>query len=437
MKKLAEQDDPHALRMPARWLNLDRIKMRAAMTAKIYGWRGTLIEFDPYSYAIHDDPYPVYRRLREEMPLYFNEKYGFWIVSRFDDCKLALKNFKIFSNASGTQLEDRDGFSDVLTTDPPDHTRLRHIMSPLFQPTMIARLEPMVREGARMLLARCAETGRMDVIADFAGRLPMLVISRMLGHPPEDDDMLQNWTNTAVHRDEGVQRMPPAGLAAMENIGRYNEEALRRRAAGPLGDDLVSPLIVAMNEGRLSHAEAMGYMQILSFAGHETTTKLIGNMIYQLFNHPAQRQWLLDDPALIPAAIEETVRFDTSVQLQARTVTRDFDLHGRTIPTGSKVGVLFGSANRDERKYDQAETYDIRRHPRDHIGFGFGLHSCLGAPLARLEARVAMEELLALMPAYEIDQSGLKRMHSPNVRGYSHLPVTFAPSTALAEAAHA
>ncbi|WP_380872383.1 cytochrome P450 [Sphingomonas sp. DBB INV C78] len=392
-----------------------------------------MVEFDPYSYATHDNPYPVYRRLRDEAPLYFNEQRGFWVVSRYDDCRAALRNFSAFSNASGTTLEDTPALQDVLSSDPPDHTRLRHVMSPLFQPTKIARLEDMVRAATRSLLACHAEIGRIDIIDDFACRLPMLVISRMLGHPPEDDEMLLNWTNTTIHRDEGVQALPAAGLEALTSINNYNDAVLRRRADGPPRDDLVGALIAAIREGRLSHVEAMGYMQILSFAGHETTTKLIGNMIYQLFRHPEQRQWLLDDPSLIAAAVEETVRFDTSVQLQARTMLSDFEMHGRTIPAGARVAILFGSANRDDRKYADAETYDIRRNARDHIGFGYGLHSCLGAPLARLEARIAIEELLALMPDYVVDEAGARRVHSANVRGYSHLPVNFAPSTALGE----
>lgn len=391
-----------------------------------------MVEFDPYSYATQQDPYPIYARLRDEAPLYYNEKYRFWTVSRFDDCKAVLKDFVLFSSAKGIELQGRQevAFADVMTSDPPDHTRLRQVMSERFQPAKVAALEPMMRTTARSLLAQCSGAGQMDLIADYAGRLPMLIMSRLLNYPPEDDAQIMKWTNDAVHTEEGVQGLTAAGIEGLINLGHYNEEIIRQRSSAPPGEDLVSHLLAALRAGRINHVEAKGYLQLLAFAGHETTTKLIGNAVFQLWKHPDMRQRVLEDPALIAAAIEETLRYDTSVQLQARTTTRECQMHGRVVPAGSRMAVLFGSAGRDQRKYQRADVFDISRNSRDHIGFGFGVHSCLGAPLARLEARIALEELFRTTGRYEVDESHARIVHSTNVRGFRRLPIAFRPSVA-------
>ena len=236
--------------------------------------------------------------------------------------------------------------------------------------------------------------------------------------------MLRGWTDAVVHRDEGVFEMPDSGMEATLKLFGYFEADLQRRT-GIVRDDLVSTLVAAEAEGKLSHPELLGYIYILSIAGNETTTKLIGNMAFQLHRHPDARAALLADLSLMPGAVEETLRYDGPTQMMARTTTADVTLHGATIPKGSKVGLLFISANRDERKFESAESFDIRRDAREHLGFGFGLHACLGAHLARLEGRVAMEEILRAIPDFAVDETGLDRMHSPNVRGYTRVPVRF------------
>jgi hypothetical protein len=386
-----------------------------------------MVEFDPYSYTTHENPYPIYRRLRDEAPLYHNEKYGFWAVSRFDDCKAVLKNFSVFSSAKGIELQGRPdvAYSDVMTTDPPNHTRLRHVMSELFQPAKIAELEQLIRSTARSLLASCRAAGRIDMIADYAGRLPMIIMCRLLGYPPEDDARIMKWTNDAVHTEEGVQGLTAAGIEGLINLGKFNEAVIAKRSQGSLSEDLVSHLITGLQSGRITHLETMGYLQLLAFAGHETTTKLMGNAVFQLWKHPDTLQSVLGDPLLIGGAIEETLRYDSSVQLQARTTTRDFEMHGRVIPEGAKVAVLFGSAGRDDRKYERADVFDITRNSRDHIGFGYGLHSCLGAPLARLESRIALEELFKMTGHYEVDEANARIVHSANVHGFQSLPLSF------------
>ena len=386
-----------------------------------------MVEFDPYSYATHQNPYPIYRRLRDEAPLYHNEKYDFWAVSRFEDCKAVLKNFSVFSSAKGIELQGRHdvAYSDVMTTDPPHHTRLRHVMSELFQPAKIAELEQLIRSTARSLLAPCRGSGRIDMIADYAGRLPMMIMCRLLGYPPEDDARIMKWTNDAVHTEEGVQGLTAAGIEGLINLGKYNENVIATRSTLSLSDDLVSHLIEGLQGGRINHLETMGYLQLLAFAGHETTTKLMGNAVYQLWKHPAVLQDVLDDPSLIGAAIEETLRYDSSVQLQARTTTRDVEMHGRVVPAGAKMAVLFGSAGRDERKYERPDVFDISRNSRDHIGFGYGLHSCLGAPLARLESRIALEEFFKMTGRYEVDEANTRIVHSANVHGFNLRPLSF------------
>lgn len=386
-----------------------------------------MLNYDPFDYALHDDPYATYRRLRDEAPVFHNEKFGFWALSRYDDCQTAVRNFGLFSSAQGTTLEPiKAEVPTLINADPPVHTKMRHLIAGMFTPAKVAVLEADVRALAGELLAPHRDSGRIDIITDFAAKLPMAIISRLLGFPKADEDMLRGLTDTVVHRDEGVFEMPDEGMHASIKLYGYFAEDMKRRAAGPPRDDIIAALMDAERSGALSHEEVLGYIFILSIAGNETTTKLIGNMIFQLHRHPDQLALLRAEPELLPSAIEETMRYDGPTQMMARTATRDIALHGRTIPAGAKVALLFTCANRDERKYEDAEVYDVRRNPRDHLGFGGGLHACLGAALARLEAKVAMEELLAMMGDFAVEEAGLQRMHSPQVRGFTHVPVAFA-----------
>ncbi len=390
--------------------------------------------YDPFDYRHHDDPYADYRRLRDEAPVFHNRDYDFYALSRYEDCFRAVRDVKTFTSAQGSNLEDTKlEVAIIINSDPPVHTRLRHIVVNLFTPSAVGPLEADVRRMAIDLLKPHAATGAIDIIRDFAARLPMAIICQMLGFPREDEDMLRGWTDAAVHREPDRFEVPQEGLAAMAKLFAYFEADLARRATEPPRNDVIGALMAAEDEDRLSHSELLGFMLILSIAGNETTTKLLGNMVYQLHRHPDQLALLRADPALLPAAIEETMRFDGPTQMMARTTTRDVELHGTVIPAGKRVALIFTSANRDERKYANAETYQITRDPRDHLGFGGGLHSCVGAALARLEARVAMEEVLRMMPDFAVDESRLERMHSPNVRGYTTVPVTFTPNPAYAK----
>ena len=386
------------------------------------------LSYDPFDYTLHDDPYPTYRRLRDEAPVFFNEKFRFYALSRYEDCSAAVRDFKTFSSASGTSLEELKAQVQLLiNTDPPVHSKMRHLIAGMFTPAKVAPLEDAVRSLAKELLAPHLASGRIDIISDFAAKLPMAIICRLLGFPREDEDRLRNLTDTVVHRDEGVFEMPDEGMQATLALYEYFNADLAERARGARREDIVAMLMNAQAEGRLTHEELIGYIYLLSIAGNETTTKLIGNICYQLHLHPEQAAMLRADPSLIEGAVEETMRFDGPTQMMARTTTRDVTLHGVTIPAHSKVALIFTSANRDERKFENAEHFDIRRHARDHLGFGGGLHACLGAALARLEARVAMEEILGALGDFAVDEASLERMHSPNVRGLTREVLTFTP----------
>lgn len=388
------------------------------------------MQFDPFDHTVHDNPYPIYQELRDNAPVYYNEKFGFWALSRYADCVAALRDFKTYCNRFGQTLEPTaPGLLPImLVMDPPDHTRLRKVVSRVLTPERVQHLEAYIRELAVELLAPHKASGRIDIVRDFSAKLPMAVISRLLQVPHEDEDMVRGWTDDAVHRDDGVFRMPDRGVESCGKLFAYFADLIERRR-GHLGDgdDLLTLLIRTHDRGDISYEELIGFCFLLVIAGNETTTKLIGNMAYQFYRHPEQRRQVLDNPALLPGAIEEVMRFDGPTQMQARTLTRDVELHGVTMKEGDKVAILFIAANRDERHYENAGTFDILRNPRDHIGFGFGAHACVGAALARLEAKIAFEEILKVMPEYTLDELGLQRMHSPNVRGYTHVPLRFEP----------
>ncbi|MDB5583538.1 MAG: cytochrome [Bradyrhizobium sp.] len=387
--------------------------------------------YDPYEYALHDNPYPVYKRLRDEFPLYYNQKHGFYALSRYEDCMAALRNFRVFINSKSTTLEKEvipGVLPFILMMDPPDHTRLRHLMVDQFRPHNVAPLEAMVRAMARKLLAPHAATGKMDVIQDFAAKLPMAIICELMGVRPEDEDMLRGWTDDIVHREDGSNAILEVNISGTQQLLGYFETMIQGRiAAGETGDDLVGQLMAYEKADKLSHIEVLGYLFLMAIAGNETTTKLIGNFTWQLWDRKSERDRLVADTSLIAGAVEETLRIDGPTQMQGRETAEPIEIHGHTIPAGSKVAIILTSGNRDERHYDDPEVFKIDRGARDHLGFGGGLHSCLGAALARLEGRVALEEMLEMMPDWEIDLASSHRMHSAYVRGYTHLPVTFTP----------
>jgi hypothetical protein len=389
------------------------------------------LHFDPYAYEVHEDPYPLYRRLRDEAPLHRNDALGFFALSRHADVLAAFKDVDTFSNRNGVSL-DADAFhpnADVtmsfLAMDPPRHTRMRALVSRGFTPRRVMDLEPHIRALAVRHLDECVERGHCDFIADFSGRLPMDVVSHLLGVPEADRDLLRGWADAVVHRDEGKVGVPPAAAAAALRMLQYFQAHVAACRARPR-DDLTGALLAAEIDGdRLSEREILGFLFLMIVAGNETTAKLLANALYWLWRNPAERDRLRADPGLIPGWIEETLRYDNTSQALARVVTRDVELHGTRLREGDKVVLLIGSANRDERVFEEPDRYDLLRNPRASLSFGHGTHFCLGAALARLEARVALEEFWRRFPEYDVLAEGIVRVHSVNVRGFSALPIKF------------
>lgn len=388
-------------------------------------------EYDPYAYEIHEDPYPVYAELREHAPLYRSERHGFWALSRHADVVAAFRDVARYSNRNGVSLDpaarspEAQMTMSFLAMDPPRHTRMRALVSRGFTPRRVADLEPRIRELARAYIDGFAESGRCDLIADFAGRLPMDVVSEMLGVPPGDRDELRRQADLVVHREEGVAGIPDAAVAAVSDILAYFNDHIGRRKEHPAAD-LTGALLAAEVDGdRLSEFEVLAFLFLMIIAGNETTTKLLGNAMYWLWRNPDQRDLVRADASLIPRWVEETLRYDGSTQALSRTVTEPTVLYGKTLQPEDCLVLLVGSANRDGRVFPGADRYDIRRDTSNLVSFGHGVHFCLGASLARLEARVALEELHARLRDYEIDSRGIVRVHSVNVRGFAALPLEF------------
>jgi hypothetical protein len=388
------------------------------------------VVFNPYSYDIHEDPFPTYQQLRTHAPVYRNESLGFWALSRYDDVLTAFKDPLTFSNAQGVSLErssmgDASALASFLAMDPPRHDQMRALVSRGFTPRRVAELEPQIRALTAAHIGAFVAAGRCDIIQDFAAKLPMDVVSELLGVPAPDRDTLRHWADAVLHREEGRADIPSSARQASGQLVAYFRDLVAQRRRQP-GSDLPSALLHAEIEGdRLEDRDVIAFLFLMIIAGNETTTKLIGNALFWLWKNTDERQRVCRDPTLIPSWIEETLRYDSSTQMLARTVTHETTLHGQQLHQGDRLLLLVGSANRDERVFANADVFDIGRDTSQHLAFGKGTHFCLGASLARLEARVALEAIQARLPDYEIDAAKLVRVHSPNVRGFASMPITF------------
>jgi cytochrome P450 len=388
------------------------------------------VEYNPYAYEIHEDPYPTYAALREHAPLYRNEELDFWALSRHADVLAAFKDTERFSNDHGVSLDPESWGpqaslgTSFLAFDPPRHTRLRGLVSKGFTPRRVAELEHRIREMSADYLDPLVGAGRFDFIDELAGKVPMDVISEMLGVPRADRAELRRRADLLVHREEGHIGLPREGVAAFAWIRSYFKAMVAERRARP-GDDLLSVLLRVESEGeRLAEEEIVSFANLMIVAGNETTTKMLANAVYWLWRNPEQRALIREAPsAHLPGWVEETLRFDNSTQMLARRITRDVLLHGERLREGDRALLLVGSANRDERVFERAAEYDLRRDTSPSLSFGRGVHFCLGAALARLEGRVVLEEWWKRFPDYEIEPAGAVRVHSINVRGFAALPV--------------
>jgi cytochrome P450 len=384
--------------------------------------------YSPYAYEIHEDPYPTYARLRAEAPVYRNDEFDFWALSRHEDVLAAFRNVDAFSNSFGVSLDpsafgpDAHKVMSFLALDPPRHTRMRSLVGKGFTPSKVAQMEDRIREIAIEHLEPALDMGEFDFIADFAGKLPMDVISELVGVPPVDRAEVRRLADLVVHREDGLFDVPRAGMdAALTLVGYYQDMVNERRSVRR--DDLASALLDAEIDGdKLTDEEIIAFLFLMVVAGNETTTKLLGNAWYWGWRNPDQGTKPFDDPARVVDWIEETLRFDTSSQMLLRVTRMPLELHDTAIPEGAKVLLLIGSGNRDESVFPDPERYDLDRDTTKLISFGNGRHFCMGAPLARLEARIGLGELVKRVASYEVDPSGMARVHSINVRGFATLP---------------
>lgn len=399
-----------------------------------YGRVMVELVYNPFGFAHHDDPYVTYKRLRDEAPAYWNPELEFWALSRFEDVMEGFRDTKLLSSAGGIALENRRpigqkvGFDQMIEFDPPEHTVLRKLVSRVFTTRTVARMEEEIRGIFTGYLDEVIETGRAEVVNDLTSPFPMDVISAILGVAESDRPALRASSDKVMIREDGVLAIPHEAAEGMLGLVSYFTDDLPKRKAGE-GSGLINDLVGFEFGGRvLTDEELLGFCILFIIAGHETTTKMVANIMELLSRHPDQKAAVIADPGLVPGTIEEVLRYHNSTQYMHRTLTRDFEIHGQRMREGDSVLLLVGAANHDEREYGPtAEEFDIFRRPERHLGFGYGAHFCLGAALARMEGKVAMEEVLRRIPDYEVDHDAKVRFHSSNVTGWRSLPVTFSP----------
>jgi cytochrome P450 len=388
--------------------------------------------YDPYDFEIDRDPYPAWKRLRDEAPLYYNEQYDFFAVSRFDDVEKASVDWRTYISGKGSVLEIiKTGVEippgSILFEDPPSHDMHRGLLARVFTPRRMAEIEPKVREFCARSLDPLVGAGGFDFIADLGAQMPMRTIGMLLGIPEQDQEAIRDSIDAGMRLSAGSP--PDKAARYATSSGNMFADYVDWRADHP-SDDLMTDLLTAEFEDdtgtvrTLRRDEILGYVGLLAGAGNETTTRLIGWMGKLLAEHPDQRAELATDAALIPNAIEELLRYEAPSPVQARCVTRDVELHGREMPQGSVLLLLNAAANRDDRKFPDPDRFDVHREIDHHLAFGYGIHFCLGSHLARLEGRVALHEVLRRFPEWEVDWDRAEQAHTSTVRGWEKLPVT-------------
>ena len=384
--------------------------------------------YDPYDREILADPYPIFRRMRDDAPLYYNEPYDFYAVSRFADVQACLLDRANFVSRKGVLLEmikaDFEMPAGTLIHDePPIHTAHRQMLGRVFTPRAMNAIEPAVRDFCVSRLDPLRDADGFDVVEELSRHVPMRVFGMLLGIPDDEQEAVRD------HVEEGMKYDPDAPTA-YEGMGdpSFYAHFVDERYAKPT-EDLITRLLVSEFEDEtgtrrtLTRDEAITYLSVIAGAGNHTTNRLIGWTAKVLAEHPDQRHAVLDDRSLVNNTIEETLRFEPSSTQIARYVEHDVELYGQTVPAGSAMLCLAGSANRDEREFPDPDSYDIKRHIGHHLAFGYGPHFCLGASLARLEGRVVLEEMLKRFTDWEVDYDGCVMGTTPGVRGYDHLPI--------------
>jgi len=388
------------------------------------------VYFDPYDVEINADPYPAFARLREQSPLYYNEQHDFYALSRFADVNKALVDHETFSSARGAIIELIKANIDippgtVIFEDPPIHDVHRKLLARMFTPRKINALEPKIREFCAQSLDPLVGAKRFDFITDFGAQMPMKVISSLLGIPEDDQEMIRDYGNAQLRTEAGKP------MSAAEHgmvTGEVFEAYIEWRADHPSDDLMTELLTVEFTDEtgtvrRLRREELLVYLNVVAGAGNETTTRLIGWAAKVLAEHPEQRRELVENPGLIPQGVEELLRFEPPAPHVARYVTRDVEYYGQTVPEGSVMMMLIGAAVRDSRQFPpDGEVFDIHREQRQHLAFSVGTHYCLGSALARLEGRIALEEILKRFPEWDVDMANASLSPTSTVRGWDSMP---------------
>ncbi|HWA64867.1 MAG TPA: cytochrome P450 [Mycobacteriales bacterium] len=389
------------------------------------------VYYDPYDFDIDTDPYPVWKRLRDEKPLYYNDKHDFYALSRWADVESCSSDWKTYISSKGTLLElIKMDFpippGSIIFEDPPDHDVHRAMLSRVFRPKKIAELEPKIREFCARALDPMVGAGGFDFIANLGAEMPMRTIGYLLGIPEQDQVAIREAIDASLRISEDGK--PSADAIDPMAMAKMFEDYVEWRAKNP-SDDLMTEMLNAEFEDvdgtmrKLNRDELLGYINLIAAAGNETTTRLIGWTGKVLAEHPDQRAELVANPDLIPNAIEELLRYEAPSPVQARYVTKDVEHYGQTVPAGNVVLLLTASANRDERKFPHADAFDIHRKIERHLTFGYGVHFCLGASLARLEGRIALDEVLKRFPTWDVDYDRAVQARTSTVRGWETLPV--------------
>ena len=389
--------------------------------------------WDPFDTAIDADPYDIWKRMRDEAPVYRNDVYDFWALSRYADVEAAHKDPATFSSAHGTVLELMGSGempqNMMIFLDPPAHGRLRTLVSRAFTPRRIEGLEPHIRELCARLLDPHVGGDGFDFVQDFGAQLPSMVISELLGVPEDQREAVRHAIDDTFHIEPGVGMINDFSFEARIRLWGHLQAIIDDRRAHPR-DDMITDLVqteMTEEDGstrRLTDEECSGFVNLLVSAGTETVARLLGWAAILLDQHPDQRAELVARPGLLPNAVEELLRFEAPSPVQGRWTTAEVEFHGTVIPQDSKVLLLTGSAGRDERKYPEGERFDIHRTFDHHVSFGYGIHFCIGAALARMEGRIALEEVLARFPEWRVDHDHAVRLHTSTVRGWVNVPVT-------------
>jgi cytochrome P450 len=395
----------------------------------VTGTNAVDLYYDPFDFDIDDNPYPIWKRLRDDAPLYYNEKFNFYALSRYEDVSRELPNFQTYRSGRGTTMDVIMSGLEVppgviLFEDPPLHDLHRRVLSKVFTPRRMEAIEPLTRQYCVRALDPLIDSGRFDFIEDLGAQIPMRTIGYLLGIPEGDQEQIRDRTDRALGLKEGTFKTVTAD--AFENSYQLFAEYIDWRAEHP-SDDLMTQLLNAEIEEDgvlrpLTRTEVLTYTSMIAGAGNETTTRLIGFIGQLLSEHPDQRRQLVADFSLIPRAVEEVLRYEAPSPVQARSVAHDTECRGEKIAEGSVMLLLNGSANRDERHFPGGERFDIHRSG-GHLSFGQGLHFCLGSALARMQARVALEEILKRWPEWQVDYDNAEMAHTSSVRGWGKLPV--------------